>query len=90
MTINRKRKQRGKSEAKQLHELSDTESANSGTIIDTPLINSYTCSCEILESFHMHVLMKISSYFLCMHSLKISAYVVVKKTGVQLIDILFQ
>ena len=38
----RKRKQRGKSEAKQLHELSDTESANSGTIIDTPLINSYT------------------------------------------------
>ena len=42
MTINRKRKQRGKSEAKQLHELSDTESANSGTIIDTPLINSYT------------------------------------------------
>ena len=47
MTINRKRKQRGKSEAKQLHELSDTESANSGTIIDTPLINSYTCSSRV-------------------------------------------
>ena len=63
MTINRKRKQRGKSEAKQLHELSDTESANSGTIIDTPLINSYTCSSRVgIIKLIVHVHHKHNNY----------------------------